>query len=329
MGGSRDLGKKARVEMNYLVTGGAGFIGSNLVSALLAEGRRVRVLDNFLTGKRENLAGLAERYGDSFQLIEGDLRDIEATRRAVEGAEFILHQGALPSVPRSVADPVLSNEINVGGTINLLVAARDAGVKRVVFAASSSAYGDTPELPKRESMTPNPKSPYAAQKLAGELYMRIFHEVYGLETVSLRYFNVFGPNQDPASMYAAVIPRFITGVLAGTPPTIYGDGLQTRDFTYIDNVVRANIQACEAPKEACGKVVNIACGDRVSLLDILEIVYDLAGRRVAPRFEPPRAGDVRDSLADISLAKELLGYEPRVGFPEGLSRTFDFFRALR
>ena len=326
MGGSRDLGKKVRVEMNYLVTGGAGFIGSNLVSALLEEGLKVRVLDNFLTGKRENLAGLAERYGDSFQLIEGDLRDIEATRRAMEGAEFVLHQGALPSVPRSVADPVLSNEINVGGTINLLVAARDAGVKRVVYAASSSAYGDTPELPKRESMTPNPKSPYAAQKLTGEQYMRIFHEVYGLETVSLRYFNVFGPNQDPASMYAAVIPRFITGVLAGTPPTIYGDGLQTRDFTYIDNVVRANIQACEAPKEACGKVVNIACGDRVSLLDILEIVYDLAGRRVAPRFEPPRAGDVRDSLADISLAKELLGYEPRVGFPEGLSRTFDFFR---
>jgi nucleoside-diphosphate-sugar epimerase len=328
MGSSRDLGKEARVEMHYLVTGGAGFIGSNLVSALLEKGRKVRVLDNFLTGKRENLVGLAERYGDSFQLIEGDLRDIEATHRAVEGVEFVLHQGALPSVPRSVADPVLSNEINVGGTINLLVAARDAGVKRVVYAASSSAYGDTPELPKRESMTPNPKSPYAAQKLAGEQYMRIFHEVYGLETVSLRYFNVFGPNQDPASMYAAVIPRFITGVLAGTPPTIYGDGLQTRDFTYIDNVVRANIQACKAPKEACGKVVNIACGDRVSLLDILEIVYDLAGRRVAPRFDPPRAGDVRDSLADISLAKELLGYEPRVGFPEGLSRTFDFFRAL-
>jgi nucleoside-diphosphate-sugar epimerase len=328
MGSSRDLGKEARVEMHYLVTGGAGFIGSNLVSALLEKGRKVRVLDNFLTGKRENLVGLAERYGDSFQLIEGDLRDIEATHRAVEGVEFVLHQGALPSVPRSVADPVLSNEINVGGTINLLVAARDAGVKRVVYAASSSAYGDTPELPKRESMTPNPKSPYAAQKLAGEQYMRIFHEVYGLETVSLRYFNVFGPNQDPASMYAAVIPRFITDVLAGTPPTIYGDGLQTRDFTYIDNVVRANIQACKAPKEACGKVVNIACGDRVSLLDILEIVYDLAGRRVAPRFDPPRAGDVRDSLADISLAKELLGYEPRVGFPEGLSRTFDFFRAL-
>jgi nucleoside-diphosphate-sugar epimerase len=326
MGGFRDLGKKTRVEMNYLVTGGAGFIGSNLVSALLAEGRRVRVLDNFLTGKRENLVGLAERYVYSFQLLEGDLRDIDATRRAAEGAEFVLHQGALPSVPRSVADPVLSNEINVGGTINLLVAARDAGVKRVVFAASSSAYGDTPELPKRETMTPNPKSPYAAQKFTGEQYMRIFHEVYGLETVSLRYFNVFGPNQDPASMYAAVIPRFITAVLAGTPPTIYGDGLQTRDFTYIDNVVRANVQACEAPKKACGKVVNIACGDRVSLLDILEIVYDLAGRRVAPRFEPSRAGDARDSLADISLAKELLGYEPRVGFPEGLARTFDFFR---
>jgi nucleoside-diphosphate-sugar epimerase len=311
--------------MFYLVTGGAGFIGSNLASSLLAKGRRVRILDNFLTGKKENLAGLAERYGEAFELVEGDLRDLEVTRRAVEGVEYVLHQGALPSVPRSVADPVLTNEINVGGTLNLLVAARDAGVRRVVFAASSSAYGDTPELPKRESMTPNPKSPYAAQKLAGEHYMRIFHEVYGLETVSLRYFNVFGPNQDPASMYAAVIPRFITSVLSGTPPTIYGDGLQTRDFTYIDNVVQANLRACEAPKDACGRVVNIACGERISLLDILEIVYKQAGRRVAPKFEPSRPGDVRDSLADISLAKDLLGYEPQVGFPEGLSRTFDFF----
>jgi len=311
--------------MFYLVTGGAGFIGSNLASSLLALGHRVRVLDNFLTGKRENLAGLAEKYGEAFELVEGDLRDLGVTRRAVEGAEYVLHQGALPSVPRSVADPVLSNEINVGGTLTLLVAARDAGVRRVVFAASSSAYGDTPELPKRESMTPNPKSPYAAQKLAGEHYMRIFCEVYGVETVSLRYFNVFGPKQDPTSTYAAVIPRFITSVLSGTPPTIYGDGLQTRDFTYIDNVVQANLRACEAPKEACGRVVNIACGERISLLDILEIVYKLAGRRVDPKFEPSRPGDVRDSLADISLAKDLLGYEPQVGFPDGLSRTFDFF----
>jgi len=314
--------------MHYLVTGGAGFIGSNLASALLAEGLRVRVLDNFLTGKKENLAGLAERYGDAFELVKGDLRDLEITRRAAEGTEYVLHQGALPSVPRSVADPVLSNAINVGGTLNLLVAARDAGVRRVVFAASSSAYGDTPELPKRESMTPNPKSPYAAQKLAGEHYMRIFREVYGLETISLRYFNVFGPKQDPKSTYAAVIPRFITSVLSGTPPTVYGDGLQTRDFTYIENVVQANLQACKAPKEACGKVFNIACGERVSLLDILEIVYKLAGRRVAPRFEVARPGDVRDSLADISLAKDFLGYESRIGFPEGLSRTFDYFRSL-
>jgi nucleoside-diphosphate-sugar epimerase len=314
--------------MLYLVTGGAGFIGSNLASALLAEGLGVRVLDNFLTGKKENLAGLAERYGDAFELVEGDLRDLEVTRRAAEGAEYVLHQGALPSVPRSVADPVLSNAINVGGTLNLLVAARDAGVRRVVFAASSSAYGDTPELPKRESMTPNPKSPYAAQKLAGEHYMRIFREVFGLETISLRYFNVFGPKQDPASTYAAVIPRFITSILSGTPPTVYGDGLQTRDFTYIDNVVQANLRACKAPKEACGKVFNIACGERVSLLDILETVYRLAGRRVAPRFEAARPGDVRDSLADISLAKGSLGYEPRTGFPEGLSRTFDYFRGL-
>ena len=310
----------------YLVTGGAGFIGSNLVASLLASGHRARVLDNFLTGKRENLAGLAERYGDAFELVEGDLRDLEVTRRAAQGVEYVLHQGALPSVPRSVADPVLSNEINVGGTVNLLIAARDAGVRRVVFAASSSAYGDTPELPKRESMTPNPKSPYAAQKLAGEHYMRIFYEVYGVETVSLRYFNVFGPKQDPASTYAAVIPRFITAVLMGTAPTVYGDGLQTRDFTYIDNVVRVNLLACKASKEACGRVFNIACGERVSLLEILEIIYGLVGRRVPPRFEPPRPGDVRDSLADISLARDLLGYEPMVPFPEGLSRTFDYFR---
>ncbi|MBF8260276.1 MAG: Vi polysaccharide biosynthesis protein VipB/TviC [Actinobacteria bacterium] len=270
--------------------------------------------------------GYAEKFGDAFELFEGDLRDLGATRKACDGVDYVLHQGALPSVPRSVADPILSNEINVGGTVNLLVAARDAGVRRVVFAASSSAYGDTPELPKRESMTPNPKSPYAAQKLAGEHFMRIFFEVYGLETVCLRYFNVFGPKQDPKSMYAAVIPRFITSVVSGKPPTIYGDGLQTRDFTYIDNVIEANILACKAARAACGKVINIACGERISLLDILEAVYGLAGRRVIPYFEPSRPGDVRDSLADITQAKDLLGYSPKVAFPVGLSRTFDYFR---
>ncbi len=313
--------------MRYLVTGGAGFIGSNLVEALLAAGHTARVFDNFLTGKRENLRGFAERHPGAFELVEGDLRDLSAVRAAVEGADFVLHQGALPSVPRSVADPVLTNEINVTGTVNLLVAARDASVRRVVFAASSSAYGDTPELPKRESMTPNPKSPYAAQKLAGEHYMRIFHDVYGLETVALRYFNVFGPRQDPASTYAAVIPRFATAVTTGTAPVVYGDGLQTRDFTYIENVVQANLLACTAPREACGKVFNIACGERVSLLDILEIVYGLAGRRVAPRFEPSRPGDVRDSLADISRAREILGYAPAVGFSDGLRRTFAHYAA--
>src|SRR5512134_3622855 len=312
--------------MPFLVTGGAGFIGSNLAEALLSAGHKVRVFDNFLTGKRENLAGLAERFGSSYELLEGDLRDLEATRRAVEGADYVLHQGALPSVPRSVADPALSNAINVGGTVNLLIAARDAGVRRVVFAASSSAYGDTPELPKRESMTPNPKSPYAAQKLAGEHYMRIFQEVYGLETVSLRYFNVFGPRQDPMSMYAAVIPRFINSVLSGTSPTVYGDGLQTRDFTYIDNVVEANLLACSAPKAACGGVFNVACGARVSLLDILEIVCALAGKRVDPVFEPSRPGDVRDSLADISRAREVLRYAPKVPFRDGLRATFEWFR---
>ena len=311
--------------MRYLVTGGAGFIGSNLTRALLSAGQRVRVLDNFLTGKRENLAGLAHDHGGAFELQEGDIRDLPAARRAVEGADYVLHQGALPSVPRSVADPVLSNEINVAGTVNVLVAARDAAVRRVVFAASSSAYGDTPELPKRESMAPNPKSPYAAQKLAGEHYMRIFQEVYGLETVSLRYFNVFGPRQDPQSTYAAVIPRFITSVLRGEPPTVYGDGLQTRDFTYIDNVVQANLAACAAPKAACGGVFNIACGERVSLLDILEIVYGLAGKRVAPKFEPSRAGDVRDSLADITRARDVVGYDPKVAFRDGMRKTFEWF----
>ena len=311
--------------MRYLVTGGAGFIGSNLTRALLSAGQRVRVLDNFLTGKRENLAGLAHDHGGAFELQEGDIRDLPAARRAVEGADYVLHQGALPSVPRSVADPVLSNEINVAGTVNVLVAARDAAVRRVVFAASSSAYGDTPELPKRESMAPNPKSPYAAQKLAGEHYMRIFQEVYGLETVSLRYFNVFGPRQDPQSTYAAVIPRFITCVLRGEPPTVYGDGLQTRDFTYIDNVVQANLAACAAPKAACGRVFNIACGERVSLLDILEIVCGLAGKRVAPKFEPSRAGDVRDSLADITQARDVVGYDPKVAFRDGLRKTFEWF----
>lgn len=313
--------------MRYLVTGGAGFIGSNLAEALLASGKRVRVLDNFLTGKRENLAGYAERFGDAFELIEGDLRDLPVVRKAVEGTTCVLHQGALPSVPRSVADPLLSDAINVGGTLNLLVAARDAGVRRVVFAASSSAYGDTPELPKRETMTPNPKSPYAAQKLMGEHYLRIFHEIYGLSTVALRYFNVFGPKQDPASTYAAVIPRFITSVLSGVPPVVHGDGGQTRDFTFIDNVIQANLKACEAPADASGKVFNIACGERVSLLDILENLYRLAGRRVEPAFEPRRVGDVRDSLADIGRAREILGYDPQVFFAQGLERTFEWFAA--
>lgn len=311
--------------MRYLVTGGAGFIGSNLTRALLTEGHTVRVLDNFLTGKRENLAGIPDIHRDRFELVEGDLRDLETVRGCVKGVDYILHQGALPSVPRSVADPVLSNEINVSGTLNLLVAARDARVRRVLFAASSSAYGDTPELPKRETMPTHPKSPYAAQKLAGEYYMRIFYEIYGLETISLRYFNVFGPRQDPTSTYAAVIPRFIASVLRGEPPVVYSDGLQTRDFTYIDNVVHANIAACSAPKAACGKVFNIACGERISLLDILEIVYTEAGRKVLPKFEPQRPGDVRDSLADISRARELLRYAPRVSFREGLKKTFEWF----
>lgn len=310
---------------SFLVTGGAGFIGSHLVRTLLSEGHRVRVLDNFLTGRRENLAGLSETHPSAFELHEGDIRDLDSVRLACDGVDFVLHQGALPSVPRSVADPVTTTAINVGGTVNVLVAARDASVRRVVFAASSSAYGDTPVLPKVETMRPSPKSPYAAQKLAAEEMLRIFFEVYGLETVALRYFNVFGPRQDPNSQYAAVIPKFITCALSGEATPVHGDGGQTRDFTFVDNVVRANLAACVAGKDACGKVMNIACGERVSLLEILGMIGEMTGKKVTPHFLPPREGDVRDSLADISLARELIGYEPRISFREGLEKTVASF----
>jgi nucleoside-diphosphate-sugar epimerase len=310
----------------FLVTGGAGFIGSHLVDALVARGARVRVVDNLVTGRRENLAPLLAR--GAIEFLEGDLADLEVARRAMDGVEIVLHQAAIPSVPRSVSDPIASNRANVDATLNVLVAARDAGVRRVVYAASSSAYGDTPTLPKHEAMPPAPRSPYALQKLVGEQYMTLFATLYGLETVSLRYFNVFGPRQDPSSPYSGVISLFIRALLEGRPPVVYGDGEQTRDFTYVANVVDGVLRACEAPGVS-GAVINLATGGRISLNALLDALRTITGARVAARHAPPRPGDVRDSQADISRARELLGYEPIVPFEEGLRLTVEWYRAAR
>jgi len=308
--------------MKYLVTGGAGFIGSNIVEALVRRGDTVVVLDNFSTGKRENLQG----FRDRLTVIEGSITDLPSVRRAAEGCDFVFHQAALASVQRSVDDPLTSNEVNVKGTLNVLVAARDAGVKRLVYAASSSAYGDTEVLPKREDMPGRPMSPYAIQKWVGEHYCRVFSSLYNLDTVALRYFNVFGPRQDPNSDYAAVIPIFVTRLLAGTEPTIYGDGEQSRDFTFIENVVDANLRACEgAPKR--GEVVNVACGSRFTLNEIFQQICDLLRVKKEPRYAPARQGDVRHSMADISRAKVVLGFEPKVDFSTGLRRTVEWYRS--
>ena len=308
--------------MKYLVTGGAGFIGSNIVDRLVRDGQEVRVIDDFSTGKIENI----EHNLDKIELTTGSITDLELVKKAVEGVDYVLHQAALPSVPRSVANPIASNAVNIDGTLNILVAARDAGVKRVVYAASSSAYGDTPTLPKSEDMPPNPLSPYALTKLAGEQYCTIFYRLYGLETVSLRYFNVFGPRQDPTSQYAAVIPKFIEKILAGESPTIYGDGEQTRDFTFVTNNVEANLLACTAPNVG-GEVINVACGERYSLLQLVELINETLGTKIEPIFEPGRPGDVKHSLADISKARELLGFKPLVDFEEGLKLTIDHLRS--
>lgn len=310
--------------VSVLVTGGAGFIGSHLVDKLVQLGARVRVLDDFSTGKRENIAHLLER--NEIELIEGSLIDPETVKRAVEGVEFVFHQGAIPSVIRSVEDPLTTHQVNVTGTLLLLLAARDAKVRRVVFASSSSVYGDTPTLPKREDMTPNPKSPYALSKLAGEHLCRLFWELYGLETVSLRYFNIFGPRQDPTSQYAAVIPRFITAMLQGKPPTIYGDGEQTRDFTFVENCVQANLLAARAEGVA-GEVFNVGAGKQTSVNELFRLIRSLIGAdHIEPIYAPPRPGDVRHSLADISKAQKLLGYQPSVSLEEGLERTISWFR---
>jgi nucleoside-diphosphate-sugar epimerase len=298
-----------------LVTGGAGFIGSAIVRELLARGERPRVLDNFSTGRRENLADVLQRI----DLVEGDLRDPAAVAAACQGVDCVFHEAALPSVPRSLERPQDSNDVNVTGTLNLLVAARDAKVRRVVYAGSSSAYGNTPVLPKVETMVPNPLSPYAVAKLAGELYCSVFSRNYGLETVTLRYFNVFGPRQDPTSPYAAVIPKFLRAIARGESPVIHGDGTQSRDFTYVDNVVAANLLAATAPGVS-GEVMNVACGERVTLLDLHAQLCALLGSKLQPCFGPPRAGDVQHSLADIGKARRLLDYAPIVSFVDGLRR---------
>jgi UDP-glucose 4-epimerase len=305
----------------YLVTGGAGFIGSHLVRALLDHGHSVRIADDFSTGHRRNLAVAVD-----CELIEGDLADLDVARRAAAGVEVVLHQAAIPSVPRSVKDPLSSNRANVDTTLNILLASRDAGVRRIVYAGSSSAYGDTPTLPKREDMPTAPRSPYALQKLVGEEYARLFTELYGLETVTIRFFNVFGPRQDPSSPYSGVISLFIKAVVEGHPPTIYGDGEQTRDFTYVDNVVDGVLRACTAPG-ASGLTINVATGERVSLNQLFGRLKALTGATVDPVYSEPRPGDVRDSLADITRAREVLGYEPSVSLDEGLRRTLEWYRA--
>ena len=310
----------------FLVTGGGGFIGSNLVEVLLARGDAVRVLDNFATGRRSNLdsaTSWAKAGGGSFELLEGDVRDLATCRRAVAGADYVLHQAAIPSVQRSVMDPVGSNDVNVSGTVNLLVAARDEKVKRFVMASSSSLYGESEVLPKVETMAPAPISPYGLQKLAGETYCGLFHRLYGLPAIALRYFNVFGPRQDPTSEYSAVIPLFITAIKRGTQPTIFGDGEQTRDFSYIANVVQANLRSCEAGPAAHGGAFNIACGERISLNELVGILGEFAGRKVQPNYAPHRPGDIKHSLAGIEMAQRFLGYDPDVSVREGLRRTWE------
>ena len=305
---------------HYLVTGGAGFIGSHLAEELTRRGHTVRVADSLVTGKRANLD-----HVKGVEFLEGDLADLPFAHRAVAGVDYVLHQAAIPSVPRSVKDPVASHRANVDATLNVLVAARDARVKRLVFAGSSSAYGNTATLPKREDMPSSPLSPYALQKVVGEQYLQMFTRLYGLETVSIRYFNVFGPRQDPTSPYSGVISVFATALLENRPPTIYGDGEQTRDFTYVANVVDGVLRACEAPG-ASGEVINVATGGRISLNQLFRTMRDVVGGNVEPTYGDIRSGDVRDSQADISKAQRLLGYQPIVSFEDGLKRTIEWYR---
>jgi nucleoside-diphosphate-sugar epimerase len=325
---SRGLSCHASTEANeeldgvqLLVTGGGGFIGSHLVERLVRDGHRVRVIDNFTTGHRRNLLPVI----DDVELVEGDLQSYERAHAAVRGCEIVLHQAAMPSVPRSVQDPLTSNASNVIGTLNVLLAARDSGVRRVVFASSSSVYGSVPDLPKHEALQTLPISPYAVAKLAGEGYCRAFSEVYGLETVALRYFNVFGPRQDPQSQYSAVIPNFITAALRGDAPVIFGDGEQSRDFTFVENVVEANVLAMSADSRVAGRAYNVACGERISLNALVEAIGRVLGRSIEPRYEKGRPGDVRHSMADSSKAEQEFGYRVVVPFSDGLARTVQHY----
>ena len=310
--------------MRFVVTGGAGFIGSNTVDELVRRGASVVVLDDLSGGKEENLA----EFRNKITFIKGSIIDIEVVRKAMHEAEYVLHLAARTSVPRSVKDPIETNRINIDGTLNVLVAARDAKVKRIVFAASSSAYGETPTLPKVENMEPQPISPYGVTKYVGELYAQTFGRCYGLENVCLRYFNIFGPRQDPSSPYSGVLAKFCTAFLEDTQPVIFGDGEQTRDFTYVENAVQANLLACEAPS-ASGKVFNIGVGGRFSLNDTVALLNRISGKNLEVKYDPQRDGDIRDSQADISQAREFLGYDPPVGFEEGLRRTFDWYRSTQ
>ncbi len=304
----------------FLVTGGAGFIGSHLAEGLVKRGKKVRILDNFATGKRKNI----EHLLDKIELIEGDIRKPEDCKKAVKDAEVVFHEAAIPSVPKSVEAPEVSHEANVDGTFNMLMAARDAGVRRFVFAASSSAYGDTEISPKFEGILPSPKSPYAVAKLVGEYYCKCFYECFKLQTIALRYFNVFGPRQDPQSQYAAAIPAFVTSILEDRRPTVFGDGEQSRDFTFIENVVEANLLAAAAP-ETHGEVINCACGESVTVNAIIRRINELLGKKIEPEYAPPRAGDVRHSLADIRLAYDVIGYRPKVLFDQGLQIAIDWY----
>jgi UDP-glucose 4-epimerase len=305
----------------YVVTGGAGFIGSHIVEELLRRRETVRVIDNFSTGKRQNL----DAFRNDAEIIEADLAEAKNLSGLLQGADYVIHQAAIPSVPKSIIDPVRSHNANVNGTLNVLVASRQAGVKRLVYASSSSLYGDSPTLPKHEAMMPNPLSPYGAQKLFGEIYCQVFTRAYGLETVSLRYFNVFGPRQDATSQYSGVLALFISAVLQGRRPTIYGDGLQSRDFTYVKNVVEANLLACTVPGVA-GQVFNVACGDRITVNSMLHQINRITGNDVAAIHSDPRPGDIKHSQADITRAREHLGYEPKVTFTEGLRHTIEWYR---
>src|ERR1700687_4809011 len=310
--------------MRYLVTGGAGFIGSNTVDELVRRGHSVVVLDDFSSGKEDNLAEVRNKI----TFIKGSITDIEVVRKAMHEAEYVLHLAARTSVPRSVKDPIETNKINIDGTLNVLVAAKELKVKRVVFAASSSAYGETPTLPKVETMQPEPISPYGVTKYVGELYGQAFGRCYGLENVALRYFNIFGPRQDPSSPYSGVLAKFCSAFLEDAQPVVFGDGEQTRDFTYVENAVQANLLACEAPSVS-GKVFNVGVGGRVSLNEVVRVLGKISGKTLETKYEPPRDGDIRDSQADISQARELLGYEPQVSFEEGLSRTYEWYRATQ